>query len=65
MTNCPLCAGPISAGSVTVEGVAYHHKCFTCKKCNIQCRVAAYQKINNKFYCQNCVDKTPELYHAA
>ena len=33
MVNCPKCALPISAGSVEVEGVLYHPKCFFCQKC--------------------------------
>lgn len=33
MVNCPKCALPISAGSVEVDGVLYHPKCFFCQKC--------------------------------
>ena len=32
-------------------------------KCNGLCRPEYYQNVNGKFYCQGCVDKTPELYN--
>ena len=61
--KCPKCNQFIQAGSIVVEGVVYHPKCFTCMKCNSVCRLEFYQNVNGKFYCQNCVDKTPELYN--
>eukprot|EP00455_Lapot_gusevi_P047590 TRINITY_DN6456_c0_g1_i1.p1 TRINITY_DN6456_c0_g1~~TRINITY_DN6456_c0_g1_i1.p1 ORF type:complete len:110 (+),score=9.97 TRINITY_DN6456_c0_g1_i1:66-395(+) len=64
MVNCPECAGPISSGVVNVDGKQYHPRCFACKKCGLQLKVAAYRVVNRKFYCPSCVDHTPDLYHA-
>jgi hypothetical protein len=62
--KCPKCNHYFQAGSVIVESVHYHPKCFVCMKCGTTCRLEFYQRVNNKFYCQNCADKTPELYNA-
>lgn len=62
--KCPKCNHYIQAGSVNVEGKYYHPKCFVCMKCGTTCRLGSYQRVNDKFYCQNCVDKTPELYQS-
>ena len=61
--KCPKCNQYIQAGSIVVEGKNYHPKCFICMKCNGLCRPEYYQNVNGKFYCQGCVDKTPELYN--
>lgn len=61
--KCPKCNHYIQAGSIEVDGVHYHPKCFVCMKCGTTCRIGNYQRVTNKFYCQNCCDKTPALYN--
>lgn len=61
---CPVCGFHVSGASVVVNDKKHHPKCFFCKKCAKACRLGHFQLIDRQFYCQDCVDKTPTLYHA-
>jgi hypothetical protein len=63
-TNCPLCELPIPAGKITCEGNDYHLACFKCKKCDKKLNLAQYRKLDNKFYCGECIDTNGSMYQA-
>lgn len=65
---CPVCELPFTSGKVTVDGVDFHEKCFSCHKCFKKLKISSnplenYRKLQDgewgkKYYCGPCIDST-------